>query len=132
MRPGPSIAQEQRATFTASPSFAGAKAFTSAPTPRPAAARRGGIRPPAAANPARQAPTVHAKAATKLALAARSQNRSALPRTSIADATRLPRSWGDRARLATAARASAEAMSCFREMVMDGRSLHVTHYIAAG
>ena len=47
-RPGASIAREQSATFTASPSRAGAKVLTSEPIPSRAAAWRGQIRPPAA------------------------------------------------------------------------------------
>src|SRR4029077_12572893 len=125
-----SIAREQSATLTASPSFAGANELTIDPIPSPAAAQRDEIRPPAAANPARQAPTVQANAPTKPALARSSQPRSASAKAEAADATRLPRRCGDIATAVRVASAIVEIRSCLREIDMTGRSLFVTLYLA--
>ncbi len=118
--------------MTASPSFAGANEFTSEPTPRPAAARRGQISPPAAANPARQAPTVHTNAPTKPMIARSSQLWFAPPSAEMAEATRPPSSPGVRATALSATRAKAEIMSCLRQMVIRERSLSETPHLGSG
>ena len=120
-----SIAREQSAIFTASPSFAGANALTSEPTPRRAAACRGQMRAPALVRAPCQAPTVQQKAARKASAATPSQGRLASVSASNAGASRPP-SWATATEATRAASPAAERASDRRERVMVWRSIPLT------
>ena len=112
----PSIAREQSAILTASPSFAGANELTSEPMPSRAAACRGQIRPPAPRSAARQAPTVQRTPPTKPSAASASQVRSAPPSASSAGRTRPP------SRRAVAAAAASASEGAERRAASCGAS----------
>ena len=132
MRPGPSIARAHSATFTASPSFAGANELTRDPTPSRAPACSGQMRPPAAAKAARHAATVQTNASAKPMPPSHSQVGLAPEIAPSADATRLRRSCGIAATTVSAASVTAERIRAGREMVIPGRSLLVTPRLAPG
>src|SRR5471032_450685 len=132
MRPGASIERAHSATFTASPSFAGANELTSAPTPMLAAARHEPMRPPAAPSAERQAPTVQTKLSTNPAPPTTSQCHSAPARAANAEETRPPSRPGVAATATSARSATAERASLEREMVISGPSELGTQYLASG
>ena len=108
IRSGPSIALAHSATFTASPSFAGATALTRHPTPIRAAACRAQIRPPAAASAARHAAADARNANPNAPAPTASQPGSAPASDDNASATLGPRSPGAAATATSAASAATE------------------------